>query len=193
MVGALKAAQRAGRSQHRRRHRISVDPVALLKREHEMIREQLRMIEAVVGEAKGGNTGAASDRRRALPETDRTTLRELLRFFTSRVGVHFRREAVLMRVLGNVLGGRGAERDQFATLVHEHRALKADASKIARLLASRGARSARLNGSDPLGILDFVRHYQGHIDCEERILYVLADMRLTDEQKQRIGRRMLEV
>lgn len=158
-----------------------------------MIREQLRMIEAVTGTVTVASADASQGRTRALPETDRATLRELLRFFTSRVGVHFRREAVLMKVLGQALGGRSAERDQFATLVHEHRALKADASKIAKQLAGRGGRSLRLNGSDPLGIREFVRHYQGHIDCEERILYVLADMRLTAEQKQRVGHRMLEV
>jgi hemerythrin-like domain-containing protein len=190
MVGALKPAHRAGRPQQRRRSNISVDPVALLKREHDMIREQLRMIETVMGTVRVGGADASSDRARSLPETDRVTLRELLRFFTSRVGIHFRREAVLMRALRQVLGGRSGE---FATLVDEHRVLKADASKIARKLTGGGTRSLRLNGNDPLGIRDFVRHYQGHIDCEEHVLYMLAEMRLTAEQKQRVGRRMLEV
>lgn len=173
---------------HRRgRTGPAVDPVALLKREHEMILDQLRMIEAILGPRSAG-------RRRAenRPEPDRETLRELLRFFTSRVGVHFKREAVLITTLRRVLGCKPEERDQFDTLLLEHRLLRADAAGIVKKLSGKAAR-ASASGADPCGIRSFVRQYRGHLACEERILYVLAAMRLSAEQKLRVSRRMLQV
>ena len=65
---------------------LTVDPVALLKREHGKILEQLAMIEMAMSPRSVGR-GAA---------TDRITLRELLQFFTGPVEVHFKREGVLV-------------------------------------------------------------------------------------------------
>ncbi len=160
----------------------AVDPVALLKREHEMILDQLRMIEAILGPRSVGRCRA---------EPDRETLRELLRFFTSRVGVHFKREAVLITTLRRVLGRTPEAGDQFNTLLLEHRVLRAEAVGIVKKLGGKIPSSG--NGADPYGIRSFVRHYRGHLACEERILYVLAAMRLTADQKLRVSRRMLQV
>jgi len=148
------------------------------------------MLETVTGPV-------AADARRAgirvLAKPERKTLRELLRFFTGRVGVHFKREAVLITALRRVIGRRRAERNEFENLLLEHRALKADAGAIAKKLSRTSPSAAEGNGNDPYGIRSFVRHYRDHISCEERILFVLAQMRLTAGQRQRISQRMLQV
>src|SRR3990167_2062034 len=102
--------------------KFSVDPVALLQREHAMILEQLVMIETTIG--------PRSARRGALAKADRSTLRELIKFFTQRVGVHFKREAMLITALRRILGRKPEERNQFQGLLDEHRMLKADASAV---------------------------------------------------------------
>jgi hemerythrin-like domain-containing protein len=130
---------------------------------------------------------------RVLAKPERKTLRELLRFFTGRVGVHFKREAVLITALRRVIGRGHAERNEFENLLFEHRVLKADAAAIAKKLGSTSPSVAEGNGNDPYGIRPFIRHYRGHISCEERILFVLAQMRLTPGQRQRISQRMLQV
>ncbi len=80
--------------QGRRQTGLTVDPVALLKREHEMILDQLAVIEtakspraAGSGVAKGAEHSGGT-----------------IQFFTSRVGVHFRREEVLIAALQRVIG-----------------------------------------------------------------------------------------
>jgi hypothetical protein len=171
----------------------AIDPVALLKREHEMILDQLRMIETIIGPR-----GAKAD---TLPQPDGDTLRELFRFFTNRVGVHFKREAVLIAALSGALRRKREERKQFDGLAEEHRALKADAAGIMKQLNGkpfvvRRSRSSAQNlelRTLNSQIRAFVRRYHGHLSCEERILYVLAQMRLTDEQKLQVSRRMLQV
>lgn len=162
-----------------------VDPVALLKREHEMILDQLRMIETTIGPR-----GAKAD---TLPQADRDTLRELFRFFTNRVGVHFKREAVLIAALSGALRRKHEEHKQSGRLAEEHRALRADAAGIAKKLNGKATSALSEDGADPFGIGSFVRQYRGHLSCEERILFVLAEMRLTAEQKRRTSRRMLQV
>ena len=171
--------------QTRGRKEMVVEPVALLKREHEVILDQLRMIEATI------DTRTA--RSPVLSEPDRGTLRELFRFFTSRVGVHFKREEVLIAALGRALGRKREERERFESLEDEHRALKADAARIAKQLSGKAASNSSPGGADPFGIRTFVRRYRGHISCEERILFVLAEMRLTAEQKLQVSHRMLQV
>lgn len=172
------------------RQRPAVDPVALLTREHELILDQLRMIETIVGPQ---GMGPSRRGNHVLTEPDRRTLRELLRFFTSRVGVHFKREAVLITALGRTLRRNRQEREWLDNLLEEHRAMKADAAGIAKCLAGKPERTARTKGDDVCGLRSFLRRYRGHISCEERILYVLAEKRLTDEQKLRVSHRMLQV
>lgn len=176
-----------------RRTSITVDPVALLKREHGMILDQLAMIETAISPRSVGS-GVAKG-------TDRDTLRELLQFFTGRVVVHFKREEVLVANLQRILGRKQEGHEQFQSFLDEHRMLKADATAVMRRL--RGKRADARDSAVPgnLGGLRtlnsalraLIRRYRGHISCEERMLFVLAEMRLTAEQKRRISRCMLQV
>lgn len=159
-----------------------------------MILEQLAMIETTIG--------TRSLRRGVLTKANRNTLRELLRFFTRRVSVHFKRETLLISALSRVLNGKRDERGQFQSLLDEHRMLKADASAVMKKLGAQkgenGSRSLLPERTDghrtPAAALrTFIRRYRGHLSCEERILFVLADMRLTAAQKQRLSHRMLQV
>ncbi|WP_447972041.1 hemerythrin domain-containing protein [Nitrospira sp. Kam-Ns4a] len=168
-----------------RRGGQGVDPVALLTREHGVILERLRLIEVAAAPLAAGG--------RKLAGQDRKTLRELLRFFTDRVRVHFRREEVLIRALGRALNGDRRRGKGFESLPEEHRALKADAARIARRVEAEGRHRNGPTGMDPLRVARFVRRYRVHIAWEERILFTLAAARLTAEQQDRIGRRMLEV
>ena len=179
--------------QGRRRTSFTVDPVALLKREHGMILDQLAMIETAMSLRSVGSGVAKGP--------DRSTLRELLQFFTGRVGVHFRREEVLIADLQRILGRKQEDQEQFQSFLGEHRMLKADATAVMRELRRKradGRDSAVLGNLGGLRTLNsalraLIRRYRGHISCEERMLFVLAEMRLTAEQKRRISRRMLQV
>lgn len=161
-----------------------VDPVALLAREHQVILDRLHLIELAV---------APRAAARGTAILDRTTLRELLDFFTDRVSVHFKREAVLISALSRALSGGGNGREGFESLLAEHRALKAEALRLAGRLEERRGRAAGAEAAALARIKAFVRHYRTHIAWEERILFVLARVRLTDEQRARIGDRMLAV
>jgi hemerythrin-like domain-containing protein len=161
-----------------------VDPVALLAREHQVILQRLHLIELAVAprpDARGART------------LDRATLRELLDFFTDRVSVHFEREAVLISALSRALSGSGHGRAGFESLLAEHRALKAEALRLAGRLEAGRSRAAGAEAADLARLRAFVRHYRTHIAWEERILFLLARVRLTDEQRARIGDRMLAV
>lgn len=172
------------RSRRTRKDKV-VDPVALLKREHEMILMQLDMIEVTIG--PNGKIGTA------LQEPGRSTLCELFRFFTGRVGVHYKREATLISALGRIVGRQQGERERFQSLVREHRAMKADATGIVKRLSKSTASHFGTGGADPLGIRSFVKRFRNQIAWEERILFILADMRLTAEQKFNVSHRMLQV
>ena len=175
-----------------RRTSLTIDPVALLKREHGLILDQLAMIEAAMGPRAVG--------RGTAKETDRTTLRELFRFFTGPVEVHFKREEVLVGDLQRVLGRKEEGQEQFQSFLDEHRTLKADAASVMRKLGRRRA-DGQASSVKTLGglrtvnteIRTLIRRYREHIACEERLLFVLAEMRLTAVQKRRISRCMLQV
>lgn len=170
-----------------------VDPVALLKREHKGIRDQLGMIEAVIGLRRERTRAAGSRTRSEADEADLDTLRELFRFFTGPVGVHFAREKVLIAALNRTLARGREERKQLEKILLEHRALKADAAGILKQLSRKIASGATGDAIDRSGIRSFSQHYRGLISCEERILYVLAELRLSAEEKQRVSSRMLQV
>ena len=70
-----------------------------------MILDQLAMVETARSPRVAGS-GVAKG-------ADRSTLRELLQFFTSRVGVHFRREEVLIATLQRILGRKQERQEQF--------------------------------------------------------------------------------
>ena len=74
-----------------------------------MILDQLAMIETTRSPRFAGS-GVAKG-------ADRSTLRELLQFFTSRVGVHFRREEVLIAALQRVLGRKQERQEQFQSFL----------------------------------------------------------------------------
>ena len=176
-----------------RRTSLTIDPVALLKREHGLILDQLAMIEAAMGSRAVG--------RGTAKETDRTTLRELFQFFTGPVEVHFKREEVLVGDLQRVLGRKQEGQKQFQSFLDDHRMLKADAASVMRKLGGRRADGPDSAAVKTLGglrtvnaeIRALILRYREHIACEERLLFVLAEMRLTAVQKRRISRCILQV
>ncbi|MBS0171056.1 MAG: hemerythrin domain-containing protein [Nitrospira sp.] len=180
-------------SQGSRRAGIAVDPVALLKREHQMILDRLEMVEAAMSPRPLGSD--------ALKRTNRETLRELLEFFIGPVDVHFKREAMLVDELRRILGRKQEDPDSFQSFLDEHQALKVDGAAVMRQLGgNRGDRreaaaaSALRNRRTLSGTLHaLIRRYREQIACEERLLFALAEMRLTAEQRRRISRRMLQV
>lgn len=176
-----------------RRMSVTVDPVALLKREHGMILDQLAMIESAMS--------LRPDGRGEAKRTDRDTLRELLQFFTGPVDVHFKREEMLVGDLQRVLGRKQEGQEQFRSFLDEHRMLKAGAAAAMRKLGKKrtgGQDAAAAKTPGGLRTLNaelraLIRRYRGHIACEERLLFVLAERRLTAGQKRRISRCMLQV
>lgn len=180
-------------SQDRKRTRITVDPVALLKREHRMILDRLTMVETAMSLRSAGS-GTVKQR-------NRETLRELLEFFTGPVDVHFKREEMLVSSLRRIAGRTQEEQEQFQRFLDEHRALKADATAVMRQLESkRTARPDAETSQAPGGsrtltgkLHALIRRYREQIACEERLLFALAEMRLSAEQRRRISRRMLQV
>lgn len=156
-----------------------------------MILKQLDMIETTLGQ-RGREPRRTRSKSPGAIELDRGTLRELFRFFTDRIGVHFRREAVLVRALARVLDSKHEGENQFEGLLNEHRLLQADAAGVVRKLKVKSD-SKSPNEGNPYGIRSFVKHCRGHLACEEQVLYVLADMRLSEQQKRAVSRRMLQV
>lgn len=158
-----------------------------------MILDQLTMIEAAMSPRSVG--------RGKTKGTDRATLRELLQFFTGPVEVHFKREEVLVGDLQRILGRKQEGHEQFQSFLDEHLTLKADAAAVMRKLGRKradGQGSAAVKTLGGLRTLNaeiraLIRCYRGHIASEERLLFVLAEMRLTAEQKRRISRCMLQV
>ena len=180
-------------SQSSRRTSLTVDPLALLKREHRMILDRLAMVETAMSPRSSGSG--------AVRGTNRDTLRELLEFFTGPVDVHFKREAMLVGDLRRILGRKQEEQEQFQSFLDEHRALKADAAAVMRQLVKKRTDGQDAAASKAFGGLRtltgelhaLIRRYRGQIACEERLLFALAEMRLTAEQRRRISRRMLQV
>lgn len=157
-----------------------------------MILDQLAMVETAMSPRSAGG---------AVKRTNRETLRELLEFFTGPVEVHFKREALLVDELRRILGRKQEDTEPFQSFLDEHRALKADAAAVMEQLASK-----RTDGQDAASVSRFggrqtmsgklhalIRRYRDQIACEERLLFTLAEMRLTAEQRRRISRRMLQV
>ena len=115
--------------------------------------------------------------------------------------VHFKREAMLVGDLRRILGRKQEEQEQFQSFLDEHRALKAAAAAVMRQLASKRTDAQDAAASKAFGGLRtltgelhaLIRRYRGQIACEERLLFALAEMRLTAERRRRISRRMLQV
>ena len=156
-----------------------------------MILDRLVMVETAM------NSGSV--RSGAVQRANRETLQELLEFFTGPVEVHFTREAMLVNGLRRILGRKQEEREQFQSFLDEHQGLKADATALLRQLEGRDAQTASASSAGRglralTGELHaLIRRYRDLIACEERLLFTLAEMRLTAEQRRRISRRMLQV
>ena len=158
-----------------------------------MILDRLAMVETAMSPRSSGSG--------TVKGTNRETLRELLEFFTGPVDVHFKREAMLMGDLRRILGRKQEEQEQFQSFLDEHRALKAAAAAVMRQLASKRTDAQDAAASKAFGGLRtltgelhaLIRRYRGQIACEERLLFALAEMRLTAERRRRISRRMLQV
>ena len=113
-----------------RRTSLVVDPLALLKREHQMILERLAMIEAAMSSCSSGSG--------TVKRTNRETLRDLLEFFIGPVDVHFKREEMLVGDLRRILGREQEAKGAVPALLEEHRALKAVATAVMQQLAKSG-------------------------------------------------------
>ncbi len=158
-----------------------------------MILERLAMVETAMSSC---SVGIGTVKR-----TNRETLRELLEFFIGPVEVHFKREELLEGDLRRILSRTQGEEEQFQSFVNEHRALKADATAVMRQLGKQRADGQDAAVSQACGGLRaltgelhaLIRRYREQIACEERLLFVLAEMRLTAEHRRRISRRMLQV
>ena len=158
-----------------------------------MILDRLAMVETAMSPRSVG-TGAVK-------RTNRDTLRELLEFFTGPVDVHFKREEMLVDDLRRILGRNQEEHEQFQSFLDEHRALKADAAAVMKQLAGKRTDGEDATASQASGGLRtltgklhaLIRRYRQQIACEERLLFALAEMRLTAEQRRRISRRMLQI
>ncbi len=156
-----------------------------------MILDRLVMVETAMSPGSSGSG--------AIKRTNRETLRELLEFFTGPVDVHFKREEMLVDDLRRILGWK--EEEQFQSFLDEHGALKADATAVMIQLARKRTDGQDVAASKAFGggraltreLHALIRRYRELIACEERLLFALAEMRLTAEQRRRISRRMLQV
>ncbi len=172
------------------RPRQTIDPIALLKREHEVILDQLCRIDILLGP---GPEEVAETGGRVLAERARAALLQLLGFFTDRMGVHYERERILIAALVRALGAKQAQRERLEDLEREHLSLQAEAGRLLRLLHDNRIGQAPSAEADPARIRSFVRHFGWHLYWEERILFVLAETRLTAKQKVQVGCSMLQV
>lgn len=158
-----------------------------------MILDRLAMVETAMSTC---SVGIGTMKR-----ANRETLRELLEFFIGPVEVHFTREELLEGDLRRILSRTQGEQEQFQSFVNEHRALKADATAVMRQLGKQrddGQDAAASKACGGLRALTgelhaLIRRYREQIACEERLLFALAEMRLTAEHRRRISRRMLQV
>jgi hypothetical protein len=108
---------------------------------------------------------------------------------------------MLVSELRRILGRTQEEQEQFQSFLDEHRALKADARAVMKQLAKRRTDGQDAAVSKAFGGLRtltgelhaLIRRYREQIACEERLLFALAEMRLTAEQRRRISRQMLQV
>jgi hypothetical protein len=108
---------------------------------------------------------------------------------------------MLIAALQRILGRKQERQEQFQSFLDEHRVLKAAATAVMRTLRRKRADDRDSEVAKNRGGLrtlnselrTLIRRYRGHISCEERILFVLAEMRLNVEQKRQISRRMLQV
>ena len=143
------------------------NPVAFLKNEHKALLGQLGILERM----EGGRNEIT------------TVLKTLIRDCS----VHFGREAILFNELDTKLGAGGRS---LHPLIKEHRDLKKHAATILKELsqpnrASQGATSIHHT------LREFTHHFRAHIQHEEKVVFLLAETRLTKKVQLSVLRKML--
>lgn len=143
------------------------DPVCLLKSEHVVLLGQLRLLERA--EETGEETVAV--------------LRTLIRDSA----VHFRREVLLFRALGPKLGSGGRS---LCPLTDEHRALRRNAERLLKDI-TLPRKNADTKGGARRRLRQFTRQFRAHIQHEEKVVYLLAQTRLTEQHRSKVAKQML--
>ena len=144
------------------------DPVTLLQHDHTAILAQLRILDRVESKQQGITT----------------VLKTLLRDCT----VHFNREAILFHALDEKLntGGRS-----FHPLIQDHRDLKKHVtSLIKQLTPIHGA--SKLPTATRHDLRELTKDFRAHIHHEEKVVFLLAETRLTKKTRLSVFRKMLE-
>lgn len=164
---------------------MMIDPIALLVREHAVIHDRLRLMERAIGSSSGSTAPQSSP--------DQEVLRDLLEFFTARVQVHFRREAVLTGALARSRKRTASEQQHFEALLGEYRALRAQGAHVTKQLVKHLRRMPEELESDGRAVVALIRQYRDHIRWQESVLFPLAVRRLSRREKMAVGQRMLQV
>ena len=143
------------------------DPLALLKNDHKALLGQLGILE----------------RFERKQEEIATLLKTILRDCT----VHFKREAILFNALDEKLntGGRSLH-----PLIQEHRELKKHITRlIKQLTPSNGVSKLPMTIRQDLRKL--TNDFRAHIQHEEKVVFLLAETRLSNKSQLSVFRKML--
>lgn len=160
----------------------SIDPIAALKSDHEAVRAVLNNLG---GYLKKINSVLSDGLRNNLINQ----LHEITGFIDKDLEIHFRKEEeALFPVLGNYIG---LETGPIHVMLIEH--------KQSRELSAEF--KLKINGYpqsiDFKPIIDignsFLRLLSGHIDKEENILFNMADIQLSKDEKHSIMVKMLDI
>ena len=143
------------------------DPVALLKNDHKALLGQLGILE----------------RFERKQEEIATVLKTILRDCT----VHFKREAILFNALDAKLstGGRSLH-----PLIQEHRELKKHVTSLLKQLTQSNGVS-KLPTTIRQDLRELTHDFRAHIHHEEKVVFLLAETRLTKKSQLSVFRKML--
>ena len=142
-------------------------PVALLKNDHKALLGQLGILERFEREQ----------------EEIATVLKTILRDCS----VHFKREAILFHALDKKLntGGRSLH-----PLIREHRDLKKQVTSLLKQL-TQSTGVSKLPATIRQDLREFATGFRTHIQHEERVVFLLAETRLTKKTQLLVFRKML--
>ena len=101
--------------------------------------------------------------------------------------VHFRREAILFNELDTKLGIGGRS---LHPLIKEHRELKNLAANLIKDLTHTNGVS-QVPTSMRRNLRELTRGFRAHIQHEEKVVFLLAETRLTKKAQLRVLRKML--
>ncbi len=160
----------------------SIDPITALKSDHEAVRAVLNNLEGYL--KKIGSVSSDGLKNNLINQ-----LHEITAFIDKDLEIHFKKEEeALFPVLGNYIG---IETGPIHVMLIEH--------KHSRELS--GEFKAKINSypaeKDYKSIIDlgnsFIRLLSEHIDKEENILFNMADMQLSRDEKHGIMEKMLTI